>query len=90
MYRKASNLGEKGKDRFAGGRAGMTSRQRNGNYYQEKAREIARFASRARSATVRLELLDIADRFDRMAAYVERRINPGEDGEEDLDRAAAP
>ena len=42
------------------------------DYYREKAREIRRLAGRVRTLEVALELLDIADRFERMAAFVER------------------
>ena len=58
---------------------GMTdAQQRTPEYYREKARQIWRLALRARAPEVRLELLDIADRFARMAAHVERRNNLAE------------
>ena len=44
---------------------------RNAKYYRGKAREIRRFAARSRSSDVRLQLLDLADLFDRVAARVE-------------------
>jgi len=43
------------------------ARQHTSKYNREKAWEIRRFALRARSASIRPELFDIADRFDRMA-----------------------
>jgi hypothetical protein len=43
------------------------------DYYREKAKQIRLYAGRVRTLEVALELLDIADRFERMAAYVERR-----------------
>ena len=54
------------------------AQQRTPEYYREKARQIWRLALRARAPEVRLELLDIADRFARMAAHVERRNNLAE------------
>jgi hypothetical protein len=54
------------------------AQQRTPEYYGEKARQIWRFALRAQSAEVRLELLDIARRFPRMAAHVQHRSNRGE------------
>ena len=65
------------------------AQQRTPEYYREKARRIWRLALRARSAEVRLELLDIADRFARMAAHVERRNNLGETVGDRLQRATA-
>ena len=59
---------------------------RNSKYYREKAREIRRFAACARSSDVRLQLLDLADLFDRMAARVRGRINPQDDVDEDLEQ----
>jgi len=47
--------------------------QPTADYYREKADEIRRSAQRASSAEVRLELLEIADLFERMADRVERR-----------------
>jgi hypothetical protein len=55
-------------------------------YYREKARQIWRFALCARSAEVRLELLDIADRFARMAARVQHRSDHGERAGDGLQR----
>jgi hypothetical protein len=52
--------------------------QPTADYYRERAQEIRRFAWRARSADIRLELFDLAKRFDRMAAHVERRMRSGE------------
>jgi hypothetical protein len=51
------------------------AQQRTPEYYAEKARQIWRFALRAQSAEVRLELLDLARRFARMAAHVQHRSN---------------
>jgi len=45
------------------------------DYYQEKAREIGRLASRSRSADVRLQLFEVAELFRRMAAHVGRRMS---------------
>jgi hypothetical protein len=44
------------------------------DYYREKAREIRRLAWRSRSADVSRDLFEIAERFDRMADHVEKRI----------------
>ena len=62
------------------------ARQQAPKYYREKARGIRRFAVRAPSANGCLQLLDIADLFDRMAAHVEGGINPSERVEDDLKR----
>jgi len=43
------------------------------DYYREKAEHIRRLARRVRTLEVAIELLDIADRFERMAAFVEAR-----------------
>jgi hypothetical protein len=59
---------------------------RNCKYYREKAREIRQFAACARSSDVRLQLLDLADLFDRVAARVEGRSNPQDDIGEDLEQ----
>ena len=48
-------------------------------YYREKALEIRRFASRARSAEVRIELFAIAALFERMAERVARRARAAAD-----------
>jgi hypothetical protein len=58
------------------------------DYYQEKAREIGRLASRSRSADVRLQLFEIAEVFLRMAAHVGRRMR-SENAGGNLDRATA-
>lgn len=63
------------------------AQQRTPDYYREKARQIWRLALRARAVEVRLELLDIADRFARMAVHVERRNNLGESVGDGLQRA---
>jgi hypothetical protein len=57
------------------------------HYYREKAQEIRRFAWRARSAEVRLELFEIAEAFDRMANHVEKRIRPDDGVRFYLERA---
>ena len=57
------------------------------SYYREKARELRRFAWRARATDVRLELFDLAERFDRMAGHVDRRERTAETGGSDLERA---
>jgi hypothetical protein len=64
----------------------INDRTRNAKYYREKAREIRRFATYARSPDVRLQLLDLADLFDRMAVHVEGRINSQDEVDEDLER----
>ena len=58
---------------------------RNAKYYREKAGEIRRFAARARSSNVRLQLLELAELFGRMAGRVEGRISLHV--EEDFDQA---
>ena len=59
---------------------GMTKAvQPTADYYREKADEIRRSAQRASSAEVRLELLEIADLFERMADRVERRSRAAAD-----------
>jgi hypothetical protein len=60
------------------------ARQQTPKYYREKAHEIRRFALRARSANVRVQLFDIAELFDRMAARAKGGINPCEGLEDDL------
>lgn len=60
---------------------------RNAKYYREKADEIRRFAARARSSNVRLQLLELAELFGRMAGRVEGRISLQDDVEEDFDQA---
>ena len=47
--------------------------QQTARYYREKAWEVRRSAWHARSAVVRLQLFQIAEGFDRMAAHVEKR-----------------
>ena len=42
------------------------------DFYREKSAEIRRAARAANSPEVAADLLDIAERFERMAAYVER------------------
>jgi hypothetical protein len=49
---------------------------RSPDYYREKAAEIRQFARRAHSPEVIRELFGIADLFDRMAAHVERAVDP--------------
>jgi hypothetical protein len=44
------------------------------DFYRAKAEEIRQAARQVRSHLVAEELLELADRFDRMAAYVERRV----------------
>ena len=43
------------------------------DYYRAKAEEIRRVARQARIVEVAGELLEIAERFDRMAAHVKKR-----------------
>jgi hypothetical protein len=47
--------------------------ERTPAYYRKVAAEIIRAASKTRDLEVRRELLELATRFQRMAAYVERR-----------------
>jgi aspartate/glutamate racemase len=42
-------------------------------YYRKVAQEIRRFAEQSQLPEVRRELLDLAERFDRMAQHIERR-----------------
>ena len=44
------------------------------DYYRQKAEEISQLASRSRNASIRLELLQIAELFERMADRAERRV----------------
>jgi len=53
--------------------------QPTADYYREKADEIGRSAQPASSAEVRLELLEIAELFERMADRVERRSRAAAD-----------
>jgi len=46
----------------------------NADYYREKVREITSVAWRSRSVEVRLELLEIAELFERMADRMEKRL----------------
>jgi hypothetical protein len=41
--------------------------------YRETAEEIRLLAERARSPEIRIELFDLADRYDRMAVQAKRR-----------------
>jgi hypothetical protein len=57
-------------------------------YYRKVAAEIRDLARRARQPEVRSEMADLAARFERMAAYVEKRFpngrgRPSEDGHGD-------
>jgi hypothetical protein len=42
-------------------------------YYRQTAEEIRQFAQQSRFPEIGEELFELADRFDRMAAHVERR-----------------
>ena len=44
------------------------------DYYRQEAEEISQLARRSRNTSVRLELLQIAELFERMADRAERRI----------------
>ena len=46
-------------------------------YYRKVAAEIRDLACRAQVPEVRSEMADLAERFDRMAAYVEKRYPNG-------------
>jgi HAMP domain-containing protein len=48
-------------------------------YYREMADEVREAARMARIPEVRSELLQLAERFERMAAYVKRRYPEGRD-----------
>jgi hypothetical protein len=45
----------------------------NVSYYREKAEEIRCYARRSRFLEITQELFELAERFDRMAAAVEKR-----------------
>jgi len=49
------------------------------DYYREKAEEISQLARRSRNTGIRLELLQIAELFERMADRAERRIGSAAD-----------
>lgn len=49
-------------------------------YYREVAAQIRDLARRAQLPEVRGEMADLATRFDRMAAYVEKRYPNGRGG----------
>lgn len=42
-------------------------------YYRDKAEEVRRLAGRVRSLEIARELIELAVRFDRMAAYADNR-----------------
>jgi len=44
------------------------------DYYRQKADEISQLARRSRNTSIRLELLLIAELFERMADRAERRV----------------
>ena len=57
-------------------------------YYRKVASEIRDLARRAQQPGVRSEMADLAERFERMAAYVEKRFpngrgSPSEEGRDD-------
>lgn len=86
-YVRQATCGEK--ERYCppgASRSMMNYPARNSKYYREKAREIRRFAGCARSSEVRLQLLDLAELFDHIAARVEGRINPQDDVDEDMEQ----
>ena len=47
--------------------------ERTSAYYNRIAEEIMQFASKVRDSEVRRDMLELAERFRRMARYVERR-----------------
>jgi HAMP domain-containing protein len=49
----------------------------NADYYRRIAKQIRELAERAQFPEVRTELLELAERFRRMAVYVERRYPNG-------------
>lgn len=52
----------------------MSGEQRpSAEYYRNTAEEIRRLAERAQLPEVRRDLLDLADRFERLADFVDRR-----------------
>jgi len=51
----------------------MNNAQR-ADYYRQKAEEISQVAKRSRNTDVRLELLQIAELFERMADHAETRV----------------
>jgi hypothetical protein len=48
-------------------------------YYREMADNVREAARTAKIPEVRRELLELAERFERMAAYIERRYPEGRD-----------
>jgi len=52
----------------------MDDPEARADYYRDKAEEIRRVARRAHTLEVARELFDLANRFDRIAAYVQRRV----------------
>ena len=59
-------------------RDGMTDEQApTAAYYRRVAGEITGLARKSQSPDVRLELLELAERFRRMADYVEKRFPNG-------------
>jgi hypothetical protein len=59
---------------FVPGAAIMSNAQPVGaEYYRQKAEEIRQFAWQSKFRQIGEELFELADRFDRMAAAVERR-----------------
>lgn len=52
----------------------MSERQNSSaDRYRETAEEIRLAAERTRSPEIRIELFDLADRYDRMAVHAKRR-----------------
>ena len=45
-------------------------------HYRESAEEIRRLAERSRSEAIRRELLELAERYERLAEHVDRKRVP--------------
>jgi hypothetical protein len=54
-------------------------RQRRAEYYHRTAEEIGQFARQSRFPQIGEELFRFADRFDRLAAHLERQENAGQE-----------
>ena len=59
---------------LSGAKGEMTgANERTSAYYNRISEEIMQFASKVRDSEVRRDMLELAERFRRMARYVERR-----------------
>ena len=55
----------------------MTEERPTAAYYRKTADDLRKLAGNAQLPEVRRELLDLAERFERLAEYLKRRIRPG-------------